>query len=168
MVNIGIPGRPGFIALIPVVVKKGSYKKKIFKIKKKGSKVIRKIWYLFFESVIYMTGFNFSKTDFIFKNILLNIYWMGLDSVINCYQYDNTISLKQFISALSLPTLNIHVRMYSSNVNIYEIMTYLIMHFKITFHGCFCDRSHWNIFKNNILSIWRTDWQLLLAPYLKA
>lgn len=46
MVNIGIPGRPGFIALILVVVMKGSYNigKKIFIIKKKtGSKVIRKI-----------------------------------------------------------------------------------------------------------------------------
>lgn len=37
MVNIGIPGRPGFIALILVVVKKGSYNigKNIHNLKKK-------------------------------------------------------------------------------------------------------------------------------------
>lgn len=37
MVNIGIPGRPGFIALILVVVKKGSYNigKKYSSFKKK-------------------------------------------------------------------------------------------------------------------------------------
>lgn len=51
--------RPGFIALILVVVKKGSYNigKNIHNLKKKpGSKVIPKI--------------------------LFNIYWMGLDSII--------------------------------------------------------------------------------------
>lgn len=61
MVNIRIPGRPGFIALILVVVKKGSYNihvgKNIHNLKKKpGSKVIPKI--------------------------VFHIYWMGLDSII--------------------------------------------------------------------------------------
>lgn len=59
MVNIRIPGKPGFIALILVVVKKRSYNigKNIHNLKKKpGSKVIPKI--------------------------LFNIYWMGLDSII--------------------------------------------------------------------------------------
>lgn len=59
MVNIGILGRFGFIVLILVVVKKGSYNigKNIYNLKKKlGFKVIFKI--------------------------LFNIYWMGYDGII--------------------------------------------------------------------------------------
>lgn len=69
MVNIGIPGRPGFIALILVVVKKGSYnigkKYSSFKKKPRIQSDPQNLIFIFWKR--YMTGFNFSKTDFIFK-----------------------------------------------------------------------------------------------------